>query len=284
MLPSPALPLARLRNVDFLLECIGFPPDHDLDRLVRLARAGGERAPWRGPDGEHLRLPLGHGLELRADREGDGSPWSVHPYFQSERRLRVAVETVRALPDSRYDALVSGWANPPHATDGGREGAADPRRSREAYPVAAVLTDARRIPRGIARGHVLAVSLAGFALDLEHVGDGRGARPGAGGAFAGGGWIEPLGGADDPGGCVELSARVQGVQALVNPVTGAGVTAVELDTPGRPLVVFTSPWQLEREALPAPRAGSWMRGVFLLTGRIAGGLRSHAERLGSGFG
>lgn len=264
--------------MDFLLECIGFPPDHDVERLVGLARRAGERAPWRGPDGEHLRLPLGHGLELRADREAEDAPWTVVPYFQSERRLRIAVDTVRALPDSRYDALVTGWANPPvDGADG----------LRESYPVSAVLTDARRIPRGVARGKVLAVSLAGFALDVEHVGRSPGRA--SGGAreprrFEDGGWIEPLGGEDDPGGCVELQARVRTAEALANPLTGASVTLLEVETPGRPLVLFTSPWQLEGEGLPAPETGSWIRGVFLLTGRIAGGLRSEAERLGRGFG
>jgi hypothetical protein len=266
--------------LDFLLECIGFPPDHDVDRLVRLARESGERAPWRGPAGEHLRLPLGHGLELRADREGDEAPWSVVPYFQSERRLRIAVEAVRALPDSRYDALVSGWANPPAAGDA--EGRGD------SYPVSAVLTDARRIPRGDARGRVIAVSLAGFALDVEHVGRSGSARaPGLAREprrFADGGWIEPLGGDEDPGGCVELLLRVRAVDPLANPLTGAAVTALEVETPGKPLVLFTSPWQLDVEGLPRPEVGSWIRGVFLLTGRIAGGLPSDAERLGRGFG
>jgi hypothetical protein len=264
--------------VDFLLECIGFPPDHDLAKLAELVRRVGERAPWRGPEGQHFRLRLGAGLELRADRDGDDAPWSVLPYFQSERRLRLAIESVCGLPDSRYDALVWGWANPP------LEGAA--RASREAYAISAVLTDARRIPRDLVRGHVLAVSLAGFALDVEAVGDDprllradREARP-----FDDGGWMRPLGGEDDPGGTVELALRVRSVECVRNPLTGAEVSMLEVSTPGRPLMLFASPWQLDSDGLPAPRPGSVVRGVFVLTGRIAGGLRSVTERVGEDFG
>ncbi|MCC7014701.1 MAG: hypothetical protein IT454_19220 [Planctomycetes bacterium] len=264
--------------MDFLLECIGFPPDHDLPRMVELARRSGERAPWRGPDGEHFRLPLGAGLELRADRDTESAPWSVYPYFHHEQRTRLAVQTVERLPDSRYDLLVSGWANPPVS--------GDPTASREAFCLTAVLTDARRFPRELVRGHVLAVSLAGFAIDVESVGDDPREleRDAEVRRFSDGGWIRPLGGEDDPGGCIELALRVEHTRRLFNPLTGAEVSVLGLTTPERPLVVFTSPWQLEQCALERPLPGKIVRGVFLLTGRIAGGLPSATDRLGATFG
>ena len=98
--------------MDFLLECIGFPPDQDLDELARLARENGDTVPWRGPLGEHYRVPLGAGLDLRVDREEDSDVWSLYPSYLSDNRLRIAVHSIRGLPDSAYDALVFGWANP----------------------------------------------------------------------------------------------------------------------------------------------------------------------------
>lgn len=264
--------------MDFLLECIGFPPEVDLERLVELARERGERAPWRGPEGEHLRLALGGGLEVRADREGDSDPWAVHPFFQSEHRTRLAVETVRRTPDSRYDAMVVGWANPPiegHAST-----------SPESYPISAIVTDARRLPRSMTRGHVLAVSVAGFALDVERIGTREecSARGGPPRRFEQGGWIQPVGGTEDPGGCVELMLRIDRVEERVNPLTDARVSLLEAATSERPLTLFASPWQLDVDELQPPRAGDWIRGVFLLTGRITGGLQNATERLGARFG
>lgn len=264
--------------MEFLLECIGFPPEVDLDGLVSLARERGERAPWRGPVGDHLRLALGGGLEVRADRESETQPWSVHPYFQSEQRLRLAVETVRRAADSHYDALVVGWANPPLK--------GHPATHPEAFALSAVVTDARRLPRSLSRGHVLAVSLAGFALDVERIGPRElcTARRGPARRFDDGGWVQPLGGPDDPGGCVELALCVERVEERTNPLTGARVTLLEARTPHRPLTLFASPWQLEVDQLEPPRPGAWIRGVFLLTGRIAGGLKPAAERAGASFG
>ncbi len=264
--------------MEFLLECIGFSPEVDLDALVQLARERGERAPWRGPQGEHLRLALGEGLEVRADREAEGEPWSVHPYFQSDQRLRVAVETVRQTGESHYDALLVGWANPPLA--------GHPSLDPSAYPLSAIVTDARRLPRSLARGHVLALSLAGFALDVERVGprESVAARRGPARRFEDGGWVQPLGGPDDPGGCVELALCIERVEERANALTGSRVTLLHTRAPQRPLVLFASPWQLEVDELAAPRAGDWIRGVFLLTGRIAGGLRTAVEKAGTAFG
>src|SRR5688572_12814836 len=108
--------------VDFLLECIGFSPDQDLERLAELVRARGEPVAWRGPRGEHLRLALAPGLDLRLDREDGASYSSLYPHYQCEQRLRVAVEEVRALPDSPYDGLLLGRANPIVDARAGRAG------------------------------------------------------------------------------------------------------------------------------------------------------------------
>jgi hypothetical protein len=265
--------------VDFLLECIGFPPDQNFEELVALARRSGEPVAWRGPGGEHFALPLGGGLELRIDREDGGGPWTLYPHFRTHDRLRLSVETVRELPDSPYDAMVTGWANPP--VDG------DPSSAPDAYPLSAILTDARRLPRGLLRGHVLAVSLAGFALDIEQVTSKESAGDSArapGRRLSGGGWVQPLGGLEEPGGCVDLSLEIQGAQTLTNPLTQAQVTVLTADAPGRPLRLLTSPWQLSGDQLAMPRPGDWIRGSFLLTGRIAGGLQSPTDRLGRAFG
>jgi hypothetical protein len=262
--------------MDFLLECIGFPPEQDFEELVALARERGEADAWRGPRGEHLRLPLGGGLELRIDRDGDALPWTLYPHLRTEDRMRLAIDAVRALPDSPADALVTGWGDPPV------EGA--PSSSMSSFPLSAVLTDARRLPRNLVRGHVIAVALAGFALDVEHLGASPRSEQVQTRRLAGGGWIAPLGGIEQPGGCVELCLRIANVHALTNPLTQAEVQLLEVELPARTLMLLTSPWQLAGERLPAPRAGAWIGGTFLLTGRIAGGLPSSTERVGRSFG
>ncbi|MCC6408683.1 MAG: hypothetical protein IT453_16085 [Planctomycetes bacterium] len=262
--------------MDFLLECIGFPPDHDFDGLAHAARGHAEPVAWRGPAGEHLRMPLGHGLELRMDREREAAPWTLYPHFQSNHRLRVAITDLVGIPDSPYDVILHGWANPP--VDG------DPRLAPDSYPIAAVITDARRLPRRLEVGHVLAVTLAGFALDVEYSGPFDPKRPVRGRRLDDGAWIGPLGGGDAPGGCVELSLPVTARRALENPVTRAAVELIEVELPGRPLALFASPWQLAVDGLATPRVGWRLEGTFLLTGRVAGGLASPTERLGSHFG
>jgi len=258
--------------MDFLLECIGFPPDHDLDALAHLAREGGESVAWRGPAGEHLRLDLGDGLELRMDREEGSAHWTLLPYFRANHRLRVAVETLERPADSPFDVLVTGWANPPARAAGAEPGA-------ESWHLSATLTDARRVPLDLIRGHVLGLALAGFALDVEDV-----LPPSESSSGAGEAWIGVVGGADAPGGCVELSLPVRSVRELANGMTGAAVVQIEVDAPGRPLELFVSPWQLEADGLLAPSPGSRIEGIFLLSGRVAGGIDGPSRRVGRAFG
>ena len=264
-------------DVDFLLECIGFPPDQDLDVLARLTLARGEPVAWRGPSGEHMRLGLAPGLDLRLDREEGREFFSLYPHFQANARLRIAVDEVRDLPDAPYDALLIGTANPLARSS--------PAFEDESYPLSCVLTDARRLPTRLDPGHVLAVSIAGFAIDVERVVPTlEGANDHGAMRFEDGGWIAPLGGTLDPGGCVELALRVISLERFENPVSGASVTRIEADAPGRPLTLFLSPWQLDVDRIPRPEPGAWIVGTFLLSGRVAGGLASPTGRLRRSFG
>lgn len=265
-------------RVDFLLECVGFPPEQSLDELVELVRREGEAAPWRGNAADHRRLPIGGGVELRIDRDDAEQPWSVLPHYQTNRRLRVCVDRIRPVPDSRFDALLTGWAAPPFV-DGDElasritgEGWTAVAHAPGAYPIATYLTDARRLPTRLPSGSVLAVSIAGFALTVDYLGaDDGGEHPDAVEREHGAA-IQPLGSSEDPGGCCEVSLRVLEVARLENPYTGRRFDRLETDAPERPHTLFVSRWQLEQDGLPEPRAGQRIEGSFLFTGRVAGGL------------
>ena len=252
--------------MDFLLECIGFPPDYDLSDLVRTIREHGETVAWRGPKGIHLRYPFPGGIDVRLDRDGEGGPWSLWPHFESPRRLRVALQELVPLPDSPYDVLLHGIANPPLPDDPWRE------TGRMAYPISTYLSDSRRLPRRIPVGHVLAVSIAGFALDVSYVGPDRGSRNPAILEQPHGAELQPLAGEGRPGGCMDVSLRIRTIRHLVNPLTQEGIEVIEADAPGRPLDLFLSRWQLSSEGLERPRPGGRIEGTFLFTGRIAGGV------------
>lgn len=251
--------------MDFLLECIGFPPNHDHERLAAEATRRGEHAAWRGSSGEHWRLALGGGLELRADRE-DGEPhWTLLPHFRTKTRLRVEVESLRTPPDSPGDVVLTGWTTPSIGDDD--------RRARNR--LAALLTDARRLPPIVPSGHVLAVALAGFALEVETQ-----EHDALDGRFE----MRPLLDPDDPGGCVELSGRIRDIGRFENGLTNVPVHAIQIDGPGRPMTLFASPWQLFEDGHPPMRVGGRIAGTFLLTGNVSGGLPSTRRRVGASFG
>ena len=250
--------------MDFLLECIGFPPDFDHAELAALFRNQGEPAPWRDRAGRHRRLAIGDGLELRLDESSPRGEAEVWPFFTGAAALRIEVDRVDPVPDSPFDALLHGWTNPPR----GRDESPEPR-----FRFATWLADRRRLPTDLRRGRVLAVSVAGYALDLRDVRPSQGAPR-----------IEPLGGPDDPGGSVDLALEVLEIERLENPLTRSPVERLVLDAPGRPLTVFTSPWQRELDGLPDPRPGWEICGTFLFNGRVAGGLPSPTRRLGRSFG
>ena len=266
--------------MDFLLECIGFPPDYPLGELVERARREGEPAAWRGDPDRHRRIALGGGLEVRVDRDRGQRGWNVLPYYQVPQRLRVAVDEIRHLPDSPFDALLVGWAAPPVGEGGPARGA---------YRLSAFVTDARRLPLRLPPRHVLALSLACFALDVTYSGpDEPAARERASGgtllATQDGPCIVPLGGPGDPGGAADLSLSVLEVRHLENPITREPVDVVLADAPERPLALFASRWQLARDGLPAPRPGWRIEGTFLFSGRIAGGLPGPSRTVRGPFG
>ena len=258
--------------MDFLLECIGFPPDHDLGALERLLREEGEAVAWRGPHGLHLRYPLAGGLEVRLDQEEEGGYVGLWPHFRVDRRLRIAVNSLHPVPDSPYDALLQGIANPPLPGEPLLEAAG------EDYALAAFLSNARQLPRNLPRGHVLAVSVCGFALDVTYVGPNEGVRSPAILEEPCGSELLPLAEDDAPGGSMELSLRVRRTRQLENPLTREVVDVVEADAPGRPLELFLSPWQLREQGLSRARPGWRVEGTFLFTGTVSGGLKAPRRR------
>lgn len=262
--------------MDFLLECIGFPPDLDPDELVERVCDEGEAVAWRGDPGNHRRLDLGGGLELRVDREPGQEFWTLLPHYRVPHRLRFAVESLRWVPDSPFDALLTGWASPPAPGMGdGLPGA---------YRLSTWLTDARRLPRRLDMGHVLAISVAGFALEVSYLGPNEGVREEGILERRRGAWIAPLGSVESPGGCSEVSIRIKEIRHLRNRLTGRDVDVLVCDAPERPLLLFVSPWQLEQYGMQKPRPGWRIEGTFLFTGRIAGGLTKPSSPSQRAFG
>jgi len=264
--------------MEFLLECIGFGPDEDLEELAQRVLAEGEPVAWRGPAGQHRKLALAPGIELRLDRDPGEEFVSLLPYHAERARLRIGVSDVRMIADSPFDALLTGWVAPPRA------GLVDSWGAPGAYLLAAWLTDARRLPARMSRDHVLAISVAGFALDVSFIGpNAQAPHPGVH-ELPQGASIAPLGGAGDPGGCSEVSARIQEIRHTRNDLTGEPIHILEIDAPERPLRLFISPWQLARDGLPAPRPGYRIEGTFLFLGRIAGGLPGPRRAARRNFG
>ncbi|MEZ6014235.1 MAG: hypothetical protein R3F49_03920 [Planctomycetota bacterium] len=281
--------------MDFLLECIGFPPGTDDQALVARIRAEGEGAPWRGDSAHHLRSTLGDGLELRADQEPGQSFWTVLPHYRAQHRLRVAVERVLRPAESPFDALLHGWACP--AFGGGAPFSARPgARDHESfddlerggapglYRIATWITDARRLGQEPYPGHVLAISIAGFGVNVDAVIPNREVSDPSILERPSGAWIAPLGGPDDPGGCCDVSLRVRSLRRSQNAWTKEPVTILECDAPERPILLFVSPWQLARDGLALPRPGWRVEGTFLFSGRLEGGIPRPGRVAGRHFG
>lgn len=256
--------------MDFLLECIGFPPTYGEDDVVDIVRERGEPAPWRGAGEHHRILSLGSGLEIRADRDPQQAFWALTPHYRVPHRLRLAVTSIVRPPDAPFDALLSGWASPPAPVD--REEGHAP----GLYRLSTWISDARRLGRRVESGHVLAVSVAGFAVHVDRVIENAAVEPKSILERPAGASIRPLGAPDEPGGCCDVSVRIRAVQRVRNEVTGEPVEIAVCDTPDRPMLLFVSPWQLEGEALPALGPGRRLEGTFLFTGRLAGGLPRRA--------
>jgi hypothetical protein len=263
--------------VDFLLECIGFPPDQGLEALTRTVLAKGEPTPYRGPRGDSLRYPLAGGLEVRIERETGATRWNVWPYARVDHRLRMAIFETRAVPDSPFDLLLYGVANPRPPKSAGMDADGETPGTTlelldEEFLLTVCVNDGLRLQRGLPVGHVLAVSVAGFALDVHYVGPNEGAPTPGVLDRPHGALFRALGDEDDPGGCMDVSLRVRTLRHVKNPLTGVEVEIVEADAPGRPMPLFLSRWQLAAEGLPTPRPGWRIEGAFLFQGSIAGGL------------
>lgn len=253
--------------MEFLLECVGFSPQMDLDTIQSRIRREGESVPYRGPGGEHLRAKLAAGVELRLDLEEGDDIAQLFPYYDVKRRLRVRVRHLASVPDSPFDAQLIGVANPPVPGESWVDSL-----EREDYVLSTYLTDARRLPPDLPEGHVLAVSVAGFALDVEHVGPEPGPVSSRLFESPDAASIQPLGELDAPGASVELALVVREVKHVTNPWSGQGFDILTVEAPGRALELFISRWQLEADGVPAPRPGWRIEGTFLFTGRISGGL------------
>ena len=255
--------------MDFLLECIGFSPHVGEEDLTHLIQAQGEAAAWRGDPEHHRVLSLGSGLEVRADRAPDHSYWTLTPQFKVPHRLRFAVTSIVRQPDSPFDALLVGWAAPPIET---KERPASRASQAGAYRLSTWVSDARRLGSRISPGHVLAISVAGFAVHVDRVIRNEDVRDPAILDLPAGADIRPLGAPDEPGGCCDVSLRIQAVRHIKNEFTGETVEIAICDAPDRPMLLFLSPWQLKGDGHPAPQPGMRIEGTFMFTGRIAGGL------------
>lgn len=251
--------------MDFLLECIGFSPAIGEEDLVDLVRKRGEAAAWRGDPQDHRMLALGNGLEVRADRAPDRTFWTLTPQFKVPHRLRLAVTSIVRQPDCPFDALLSGWASPP-LSGLPKEGPGG------AYRLSTWITDARRLGSRISPGHVLAVSVAGFAVHVDRVIPDDEVMPASILDRPSGAFIRPLGSPDEPGGCCEVSLRIRAVRRIQNELTSEPVEIAICDAPDRPMLLFLSPWQLTGDGHPPPLPGMRIEGTFMFTGRIAGGL------------
>ena len=252
--------------MDFLLECVGFPPGTDYERLEDRLLRSGESVPLVQSKGEHLRMALGGGVELRLDRELDSDPCVIWPHFNSQRRLRVAYRGTVPSPGTPYDVVMHGLANPPIPDDPwGEAGGMD-------YALSTHLTGARLLPKNLVHGHVLALSVAGFGLDVSYCGPNDGVRDPNILEEPSGAHLLPSVGSDAPLGCMDLSLRIRSIRRLENPWTQEPIIILEVDAPGRPLELFISPWQLDFGAQEEPRPGYRIEGSFLFSGRIAGGL------------
>ncbi len=267
--------------MDFLLECIGFPPDLDHEALVDQVVQEGDPAPWRGDPQEHRTLALGAGLEVRLDREEGKDFWTLLPHYRSSHRLRMGIETLNHVPDSPFDALLTGWACPPNPGDPGpllQPGEPG------AYRLATWLVDAQRLPPHMPINHVLAVSIAGFALHVDYVGPNEGVCDPSILEQRRGAFVAPLGDPSAPGGCSDVSLRVRSIQHLRNPLTGQAVDLLVTDAPERPLLLFVSPWQLEEHGQPPPRPGWRIEGTFLFSGTVTGGVPVRRRTKAAAFG
>ncbi len=268
--------------MQFLLECIGFGPDHDLDDLQRQLRREGRSVRGRSGEGDHRRLLLSHGLEVWLD---PGCPPTrnqpaIEPMlWPGVAPGRPSAFTIHGLEDplgAPFSSVVrASLAIRPQSAASGAPAASpgqDPwaPQRRDDGPVVGwsfALVDDGPPP---SRGDVVELALSGFALDvtatLPPPACGRSRLEGSRG------WVTPQFSGPELPGCVELALPIEGLQVLVNPITGEPVERVVSTTSdGVRLELFSSRWQREEDGLGPLEPGGWIAGTFLLVGRRAEG-------------
>ena len=280
--------------MDFLLECIGFPPHADLVALARRVRERGRRAPAhtaRGRAPEHLRLTLAGGLEVQLiePERGPGATWErdLLPGFRAAPAHAVHVR--RSGPEAGGGAWIAGTlatvapanhsrirrgdlADRGRRFGGGHRSLGGP----AGVELRASVRDAARPPR---TGGISRFALTGFAVDVAGLDEpgpssARTAALRAGTALEGWstrrGWIGPVRDRCAPRTVVELDLPIDSVSVLENPLTGEPVDLLTVLLPSGRLPLFTSRWQLAEDRLPRPEPGMWVRGAFWVVAQSVG--------------
>ena len=228
--------------LDFLLDCIGFPPSHDFPSLARHAEELGHPVAWRGPGGLHRSLAVAPGVAVHVDREEHEHVASLSPFALAEGRLRVAVEALRPSPDSPCDTILHGRLLQDDDLVAGDLSTSKGLFLPAAHAIDAVLADGRLLPRHLPHGHVLALTLAGFGIHVEALEPDR--------SSAAHYHLAVLEGSDVPAGCIELSARIVELATFTNELAQApfhrAVVALgpERDPRTVRLALYLIPWQL----------------------------------------
>ncbi|MHC4378920.1 MAG: ubiquitin family protein [Planctomycetota bacterium] len=269
--------------MQFLLECIGFGPDHDLDDLQRRLQREGLYVRGRSGEGDHQRLLLSHGLEVWLDpgRPATASAPAIDPMlWPGVAPGRPSAFQVRGLEDPHgapFSSVVrASLAERRSATPqgGARESEGDApdesTRRRDGGPVIGwsfALVDDGPPPQV---GEVVELALTGFALDVTAV---LPAPPGGRARLDGArGWVTPQFSGPELPGCLEVALPIDAVQVLHNPLTGEPVERVLTTTSaGVRLELFTSRWQRAEDGLAPLEPGGWIAGTFLAVGRRAEG-------------
>lgn len=260
----PATPL------EFLLECIGFGPNHDLGGLYSLLENRGLSVPGRSGEGDHRRLLLSHGLEVWLDpgQPARGEHPALAPMlWPGVAPGRPAALEVRGLEESHgapFSSVVRASLQDSPAARAEPTSASGPRRldGGRAVTWAFALVDDGPPPELNQR---IEVALNGFALDVTALLPAPARSRSR--LSSGRGWLTPHFGGPDLPGCVELALPIHAVQVLYNPITQEQVERVVCEVHGVRLELYTSRWQREEDGLPRPEPGGWIAGTFLLMGR-----------------
>lgn len=278
--------------MQFLLECIGFGPDHDLEDLQRRLQREGMAVRGRSGEGDHQRLLLSHGLEVWLDpgRPADAGSPAIEPMlWPGVAPGRPSAFQVRGLEDPHgapFSSVVraslaprrGGAPDPLPMCAESSAGAdhqnscstADRTQRRDGGPVIGwsfALVDDGPPPRV---DEVIELALTGFALDVTAV---LPAPPGGRARLdSARGWVTPQFSGPELPGCIEVALPIAAVQVLQNPLTGEPVERVVTQTPeGVRLELFTSRWQRGEDGLAPLEPGGWIAGTFLAVGRRAEG-------------